>query len=341
MAFSSDHSLPPAMQVFLLSEGTVISTALSIAAELGVADLLADGPRNNDDLARSTGTHPRSLYRVLRLLASVGILNEPRPGDFALTEAGQLLRTGTPGSLRSWARMIGLPFWSKVYAQALHSVRTGEPVFHRVFRAELFEYLQMNPAEGEIFNAAMSDFSRQIAAAVVQAYDFAGVRRLVDVGGGHGALITTVLRAHPEMTGALCDLPHVAEGARTAIADAGLAQRCEIVGGDFFQSVPPGGDAYVLSWIIHDWDHARAVALLRNCRRALRDTGRLLLVESVVPPGDALHPSKLVDFVMLIGLGGQERTEEEYAALLVEAGFSLRRVIRTASPMSILECLPA
>lgn len=332
--------LPPAMHIFLLSEGIVISKALYIAAELGVADLLADGAKNIDELARSTAMHPRSLYRVLRLLASVGVFTETQAGQFALTAPGQLLRSGTPDSMRSWVRMVGLPPWHKVYAASLESVRTGKPVFQQAVGMELFEYLRENLSEAEVFNAAMSDFSRRVAAAVVLAYDFTGARTLVDVGGGHGTLVATVLRAHPEMTGVIFDLPHVVEGAPQTLADAGVTGRCQIAGGDFFQSVPAGGDVYVLSWVIHDWDFARAIALLENCRRAMNDTTRLLVVEAVVPPGDALHPSKFVDFVMLIGLGGQERTQEEYATLLNEAGFRLARVIPTSSPMSVLECFP-
>jgi hypothetical protein len=205
---------------------------------------------------------------------------------------------------------------------------------------EFFDYLATHPLEGEIFNAAMSDFGRGVAAAVVQEYDFSGVDKAVDVGGGNGSLINAILQANPWMTGILFDQPHVVEGAHKSITDAGLAKRCEIVAGDFFRTVPAGGDAYLLRWIIHDWDNDRALTILRNCRAAMKETARLLLVETVIPPGDEAHPGKLVDFVMLTALGGQERTAEEYSQLLDEAGFRLNRILSTASPMSVLEGMP-
>lgn len=332
-------ALPPPVQLFLMSEGVVISTALSLAAELGIADLLADGPRSGEELAEATSTHPRSLHRLLRLLSSVGVFTEPRPGRFALTPLGECQRSTVPGSMRWWLRMVGLKVWFHTYAEALHSLRTGEPAFARSVGMEFFDYLATHPQEGEIFHAAMSDFGRGVAAAVVQEYDFSGVDKAVDVGGGNGSLISAILQANPRMTGILFDQSHVAEGARKSITDAGLSNRCEIVAGDFFSSVPAGGDAYILRWIIHDWDNDRALTILRNCRAAMKATARLLLVETVIPPGDEPHPGKLVDFVMLTALGGQERTAEEYRRLLDEAGFRLHRIVATASPMSVLEAM--
>jgi hypothetical protein len=333
-------TLPPPMQLFLMSEGVVVSTALSLAAELGIADLLADGPRSSEELAQTTSTHPRSLHRVLRLLSSVGVFTEVKPGRFALTSLGECLRTGVPGSMRSWLRMVGLKVWFHTYGDALYSVRTGEPAFARTNGAELFDYLATHPEEGEIFNSAMSDFGQGVAAAVLQGYDFSEVDTVIDVGGGNGSFISAILRANPRMTGILFDLPHVAEGARKSIAEAGLANRCECAGGDFFKSIPAAGDAYVLRWIIHDWNHDRALTILRNCRQAMKRTARLLLVETVIPVGDEPHPGKLVDFVMLTALGGQERTATEYERLLDEAGFRLTRIVPTPSPMSVVEGTP-
>ena len=325
------------MQLFLMSEGVVVSTALSLAAELGIADLLANGPRSSEELAKITSTHARSLHRVLRLLSSLSVFTEVEPGRFALTSLGECLRTGVPGSMRSWLRMVGLKVWFHAYGDALYSLRTGEPAFARTVGAELFDYLAAHPEEGEIFNSAMSDFGQGVAAAVLQGYDFSDVDTIVDVGGGNGSFISAILGANPGMTGILFDMPHVAEGARKSIADAGLANRCDIAGGDFFKAIPGGGDVYVLRWIIHDWDHDRALTILRNCRQAMKSTARLLLVETVIPEGDEPHPGKLVDFVMLTALGGQERTAEEYERLLDEAGFVLRRIVPTASPMSVVE----
>jgi hypothetical protein len=243
--------------------------------------------------------------------------------------------------MRSWVRMTGLKAWHQAYAEALHSVRTGEPVFKRATGAEFFDYFAARPHESEIFNGAMNDFGLVVSAAVVEAYDFNGISSIVDVGGGHGTLIAAILKRWPKITGVIYELPHVAEGARRAMGEAGLADRCEIVGGDFFQSVPAGCDAYILRWIIHDWDHDRALTILKNCRRAMGKTGRLLLVEAIITPGDDLHPGKLLDFVMLTGLGGQERTEAEYGELLAEAGFRLNRIVPTESHMSVVEALPA
>jgi SAM-dependent methyltransferase len=328
------------MQIFLLSEGKVVSTALSLAAELGIADLLAAGPRSSDELAQATSTHPQSLYRLLRLLSSVGVFSEVAARQFALTSLGECLRSEVPGSMRSWVRMSGLQAWLHTYAEALHSLRTGESVFKRATGAEFFDYFAAHPVEGEIFDGAMDDFGQMVSAAVVQAYDFGDITSIVDVGGGHGTLIAAILKHYPQMTGVLFELPHVAEGARQAISGAGLARRCEIVAGDFFQSVPAGCDAYILRWIVHDWDHDRALTILRNCRQAMKETGRLLLVEAVIPPGDDPHPGKLLDFLMLTGLGGQERTEAEYGELLREAGFRLNRIVPTDSHMSVVEAVP-
>jgi hypothetical protein len=333
-------SLPPQMQMFLLSEGTTVFTAVTLAAELGIADVLADGPRSSDEIAETTSTHADSMYRLLRLLSVFGVFSEVQPHRFVQTPLSELLRSGTPGSMRAWMRMVGLPVWGPMFAEAMHSVKTGKPSFQRSRGVEFFDYLTAHPREGAIFNEAMTAFGEGVVAAVVQAYDFGGARRLVDVGGGHGSLIAAILQAHANLNGILFDRPHVVQGAHSTLGAAGVADRCEIAGGDFFESVPSGGDAYILKWIIHDWDRDRAVAILRNCRRAMNHTGRLLLIETVIPGPDEPHPGKIMDFIMLLGLGGQERTEQQYADLLREAGFDLTRVVPTASPMSVIEGMP-
>lgn len=333
--------LPPSMQLFLLTEGATVQAALTLATHLGIAELLANGPQTSDALARETSTHSRSLYRVLRLLSSIGVFSEISPGRFTQTAISELLRAGCPGSLSSWVRMTGLPLWPQVFSEGLYSIRTGEPVLKEVVGAEFFDYLAGHSHEGDVFNEAMTDFGRGVAEAVAQAYDFAGIRTLVDVGGGHGTLLATILRRHLHLNGILFDLPPVAAGARATMAAAGVLERCEIHGGDFFQEVPAGGDAYVLSWIIHDWDHGRALTILKRCRETMTTAGRLLLVEALIPPGDELHAGKIMDFVMLTALGGQERTKEEYGELLREAGFRLSAVVSTASPMCVIEGRPA
>jgi len=338
--YCASSTLPPSLQLFYLSKGTAISTSLSLVAELGIADLLAEGPRNVAELARETDTHPQSLFRVLRLLASQGVFTEVQPEYFALTRLGEFLRSDIPGTMRSWVRMTGMKSWFQAYAEAMHSLRTGEPAFKHAVGVEFFDYMAANTEQGAIFNQAMTDFGQGVSNAVVHGYDFSGLERVIDVGGSHGSLIRAILHAYPEMRGVLFDLPHVAESARQLIAEDGLAQRCDIVGGDFFKAIPAGGDAYLLRWIIHDWDRERALTILENCRSAMRKTARLLLVEAVIPPGNEPHLGKLMDFVMLAGLGGQERTEDEYAHLLNEAGFRLQRVVPTASPMSVIEGTP-
>jgi len=318
----------------------VISTALSLAAELGVADLLVDGPRSSKELAQATTTHPRALYRVLRLLSMLGVFTEVQPDQFDLTPIGQLLQSKRPDSMRSWVRMINSKAWLHTYAEASYSLQTGEPAFKRAVGAELFEYLTAHPDEGAIFNEAMDDITRTDTAAILEAYDFSGIDKLVDLGGGQGGLITAILQTYPDMSGVLFDQPQVAEAARPAITESGLAQRCDIVGGDFFSSVPTEGDAYLLKWIIHDWRYDQASTILQNCHDVMKQTARLLVIETVIPEGDAFNPGKLVDFAMLTGLGGQERTEAEYAHLLNEAGFHLNKVVPTSSPMSVIEAIP-
>jgi len=332
--------LPPSMQVYFLSQGAILAGSLSLAAELGIADHLADGPRSSKELAQATSTHPRSLYRLLRVLCSIGVFTEIQPDSFAQTPLSECLRTGVPGSMRSWLRMVGLKNRYHMQAEALHSIKTGNPVFERVTGMEFFEYHAAHPEEGEIFNQAMNDMGQGVSAAVVQSYDFSGLGKIIDVGGGHGTLIIPILQKYPEMTGILFDLPHVAASARESIASAGLARRCEIVGGDFFKSVPAGCDAYLLRWIIHDWDHNRALTILRNCRRAMGESSRLLLLESVIPAGNEFHPGKLLDYIMLITFGAQERTEEEYENLLRESELRLDKVVPTGTHLSIIEAVP-
>jgi hypothetical protein len=333
--------LPPPIRISLLSQGTIIATSLVLAAELGIADLLADGPRSSEELAQATSTHPRSLYRLLRLLCSIGVFTEIQPDSFAQTQLSECLRTGVPGSMRSWLRMIGGKIRYHTHAEALYSIKTGEPAFKHVTGMEFFEYHAAHPDEGEIFNQAMGDMGQVVAAAVAQSYDFSGIGKIIDVGGGHGTLIAAILQKYPEMTGILFDSPHVAERARESIASAGLAHRCEVVGGDFFESVPAGCDAYLLRWIIHNWDHERAITILRNCRQAISERGgRLLLIESVIPAGNEFHPGKFLDYIMLTAHRGQERTEEEYDSLLREADLRLSRVVPTGSHLSIIEAVP-
>jgi hypothetical protein len=332
---------PPHAVLIQMAGALVLSRALYAVAEIGVADHLADGPRPADALARLTGAHAPSLYRLLRTLASVGVFTEDADRRFALTPLGAALRSDAPGAGRSSVRTFGGPAMWASFGEFLHAVRTGETGAERALGQPIFAYFGGRPEEAALFGETMLGYHGAEPPAVAAAYDFAGVRTLVDVGGGIGTLLATVLEAHPGMRGVLLELPHVTADARARLAAAGLAGRCTVVEGDFFEAVPPGGDAYVLSHVIHDWDEARCQAVLANCRRAMGGRGRLLLVEAVLPPGDAPHPGKMLDLVMLTVTGGRERSEAEYAALLAAAGFTLTRVVPTASQASVIEAVPA
>jgi hypothetical protein len=332
--------IPPQAKLLELTTGYIVTKAVAVAAQLGVADRLVGGPRTSDELAEETDAHPRALYRLLRCLAACGLLTEIDAGRFALTPAGECLRDDVPGSMRAWAIMNSEGVFG-AFTDVLHSVRTEEPAFERVFGAPLFDFLARHPEQGAVFARAMGDFNRAATLAAAEAYDWSGLRCIVDVGGGTGTLITSVLDRYPEARGILFDLPEVAESARAAPAVAALDGRCQVVGGDFFGSVPAGGDAYVLSWILHDWDDERALAILRKCRAAIADGGRMVIVETILPPGDEPHFGKVLDVAMLVVTGGRERTEAEYGELFDAAGFRLTRVLPTASPMSIVEALTA
>ena len=338
---SAPDAPPPHATLVQMAGALVVSRALYAVAELGVADHLADGPRAADELARATGADAPSLYRLLRALASVGVFTEDADHRFALTALGAALRSDAPGAGRSTVRMFAGPAMWASFGEFLHAVRTGETGAERALGRPIFEYLSGRPEEAAAFGEAMLGYHGAEPPAVAAAYDFAGIDTLVDVGGGIGTLLTTILQAHPGMRGVLLEMPHVTAQARPRLAAAGVADRCAVVEGDFFEAVPPGGDAYVLSHVIHDWDEARCQAILANCRRAMGGRGRLLLVEAVLPPGDAPHPAKVLDLVMLTVAGGRERSEAEYATLLAAGGFTLTRVVPTASQASVIEAVPA
>ncbi len=320
--------------------GYWISKAIHVAAELGIADLVRDGPKTSEELATRCGADPQALYRLLRALASVGLFAGEDGRRFGLTPLAELLRSDVPGSMRGLARMYGSEQY-EAWGGLLDSVRSGEPAFDAVFGTSYFDYLAGSPEAAGIFNEAMTGWTSQLAEAVVAAYQFDGSGAVVDVGGGHGLLLATILRAHPTSSGVLFDLPHVAASAEPLLRDAGVADRCSTVGGDFFESVPEGGAFYILAQILHDWDDERSRVILGNCRRAMLDDGKVLVVEQILPPANEPSLAKWLDLHMLVLLGGRERTEAEYAALLGDAGFELTRVVPTASGAGILEGVPA
>lgn len=320
--------------------GFWISRAVYVIAKLGIPDLLKSGPKTAEELASATSMHAPSLYRILRALASVGVLVSAEGEQFALTPLSETLVTDAPGSLR-WFTVSELgqehyPAWGNL----MHSVKTGEIAFDHFFGMDVWKYFQQNPEDAAVFNDSMSSMTAATNEAITSLYDFSGFNKLVDVGGGHGGLITSLLKSNPQLKGILFDAAQVIEGARARIEAAGLAQRCETVAGDFFKSVPEGGDAYIMKWIIHDWDDERAIAILKNCRNQIQANGKIILVDCVVPETDEPHFSKFIDLNMLVMTGGKERTAKEFEELLAAAGFKLLRVIPTDLPTSIVEGAP-
>lgn len=329
--------VPPEAQLMQIVGGCFQSQAVYVAAKLGIADLLKAQPLPVAELAQKTGTHERALYRLLRCLASLGVFKETDTRVFELTPTAELLASDHPGSMRDAAIFMGEPWHWSVYSDMLYSVTTGKVAWERVHGTEVFPYFQEHPEEYEIFNRAMTSFSTNTLPAIVEAYEFAGVKKLADIAGGHGMLLTGFLKANPELKGLLFDLPQVIEGAPALLEKEGVAARVELKTGDFFESIPGGADAYMMKFIIHDWDDDRALKILRNIHQVLPSDGRLLLVEMVVPAGNEPHFSKIQDLEMLVSPGGVERTPDEYRDLLAQSGFKLRRIIPTKSPLSIVE----
>lgn len=317
-----------------------VSQAIHVAASLGIADHLKDGSRSVDELAAATGSHAPSLYRLLRALASVGIFAEAE-GRFDLTPLAEYLRSDVPGSVRPWAAMIGQPYAWSTWSSLRDSIATGEPAFPALYGMSVWEYRSAHPEEGAIFDAAMNSLATTAAGAVVGGYDFAGIGVLADVGGGQGELLAGILAANPNMRGILFDQPHVVAGAAPVLERAGVADRCDVIGGSFFETVPRGADAYLLKSVIHDWDDPPAIEILRQCRAAIADTGKLLLVEYLVRPGNEPDPLKFRDLMMLVMVGGRERTAEDFQRLYAEAGFRLTEIIPTRSPYYIIVGAPA
>jgi hypothetical protein len=332
---------PPPARMYALTTGAWVTQAISVAAALSVADELAAGPRPVDEIAKAVDADPPTLYRLLRALADMQVFQQLDGHRFGLTPLGELLRADVPGSMRDWAIFMGRPFHVHVWADLLESVRTGAPAFDRVHGREAFDYFAANPDDGAALDNAMTAASAQFIAPVVGAYDFSAFGTVVDVGGGHGALLAAVLAANPEVNGVLYDQPHVIAGAGRPIEEAGVADRCEFIGRDFFQSAPPGGDVYLLSNIVHDWDDERSVQILANCRAAMNDDGRLLLGEAVLPDGTEPHPATWIDLEMLVMGAGRQRTEEEYRALFRRADLRLTRVVPTHAMFDLVEAVAA
>ena len=329
-------ALPPGAALNQMIWGYTISQAVHVAAKLGIVDVLCDAPKTAREIADAVGAHEPALRRLLRALTTVDILVEDGAGRFAATTEGDVLRTDHPQSLRAWALAIAPLGW-RAWGDLYESVVTGMPAVDRIYGESFFAYLGRRPEEAAVFNAAMTSGSRHDVPAILAAYDFAGCTRIVDVGGGQGALLQGILERYPQATGVLFDLPPVVEA--QALKDSAVAARCELVGGDMFHAVPAGGDAYILRHILHDWSDAEALQILRNCRRAIADQGKLVVVEFVVKPSNEPDFAKWLDLNMLVLLTGRERTNEEFRDLYAAAGFRLTRIMATGGT-SIVEGIP-
>jgi len=333
---------PPAhVQLIQMCAGGWVAAAVCAAAKLGIADHLADGARSADELAPVTGTHAPSLHRFMRTLAGFGILAEGQAQRFALTPLGEALKTDAPGAAHSTLVAFGSPAFWRGWEEIIYSLETGKAGFEKAWGMPLFDYLGQHPDAASHFSGAMVGFHGSEPPTVAEAYDFSGIETIVDVGGATGNMLGAVLSRHAHLRGVLFDLPHVVRDAPAFLKARGVDARITIEAGSFFERVPAGGDAYLLSHVIHDWSEEQCLTILGHCRTAMRPDARLLIVETVLPEGNLPHQGKLQDLVMLVFPGGQERTEAEYAALLGKAGFQLRRVVPTTSVVSVVEAVLA
>ena len=337
---AASQALPPHVQLIQMGTASWVSAVVYAAAKLGIADHLAAGPRSAAELAGSTRTHGPSLHRLMRTLAGLGILTERDGQRFALTSLGEALKTDAHGSARATLiAFCGQAFWHS-WEEIVYSLQTGKPGFERACGMPLFDYLAQHPQEASYFSEAMVGYHGAEPPAVARAYDFSRLETIVDVGGATGNMLAAVLSQHAAPRGVLYDRPHVVSDAPELLKARGVEARVTIEPGDFFERVPAGGDAYLLSHIIHDWNEEQCLTILSHCRNGIKPDGRLLIVETVLPSGDTPHQGKVQDMVMLVVPGGQERTEVEYASLLDKSGFRLRRVVPTESIVSVVEAVP-
>ena len=341
MTPEANESPPELRMVELTFDAMANARVCYAAAKLRIADLLQEREQTSNELAGALGVNANALYRLLRCLGSIGIVTEGPDRRFSLTDLGATLRSDAIGSTRAFVEFFGEPFYLQSWVDILHTVKTGRPAFDHVHGKPLFDFLAEHPMEAGIFDEAMTSLTSSLGSEVVAGYDFSAFKRVVDVGGGRGNLLFTILQANAHLSGVVFDLARVIANSRKEVDNLGLASRCELVAGDFFVDVPAGGDAYILKWILHDWDDSACERILASCRRAIGSRGKLLLVESVIPPAGVSHHSKLDDIEMMTLLGSQERTKEEYAALMERSGFRLTRILPTpADIVSILEAEP-
>jgi|SRR5438105_1937032 len=329
----------PVIDLMRLISGFQVSQAISVIAELGIADVLKNDALHIDAIAHATQCHPRSLYRLLHMLASAGVLEELPEQRFKLTLLGECLRSDSSSKRSAWARLAGRPYVWQSWGGMMHSVKTGESSFSHLHGANLWEWRSKKRGETEIFDAAMSELSGAAGKAIASSYDFSAFNVIVDVGGGQGALLAAVLTQHKNAKGILFDLPHVVVKAQDVLRAAGVADRCEVLGGNVFKAVPEGGDAYLIKSVLMDEDNDQAIAILRACRSAVRQSGKVVVVEHLLTPpnGPEINYS---DMTMMIMTGGRERTREEFSELFSVAGFQLEQVVVTKSPFTLMVGAP-
>jgi hypothetical protein len=333
--------LPPQMAFMQLMFGKQLTYSLSGVARLGVADHMDKTARPIEELAAKVGAHAPSLYRVMRLLASLGVFKEGPQRHFALTPVGELLKTDAPASLRYMAMMFGEEFSTRAYAHITDCLRTGGDGVTEAYGKNIWQVLAEHPAQCEVFQNAMTSNSSGSVPAIVEAYDFGGIKRMADVGGGHGLLLGSILRSYPAMQGVMFDRPEVV-GSLPKSAFADLKDRVAVEGGSFFEHVPDSCDAYIMKHIIHDWDDEHCRTILRLMRERLPKNGRVLVCEMVVTNDPGPTPAKMLDIEMLVmTVGGKERTEAEFAELFASSGLRLNRIVPTARPVAVIEAVPA
>jgi hypothetical protein len=331
---------PPQAVIMQMSMGAMVTQAIFVATKLRIADILAGGEKHIDEIAQAADAHSPSLYRILRSLASLGVFTETRPRMFANTQLSDVLRVGIPGSMHDSMIFMGEPWHYNIWANMLHSAKTGGTAWKETYGEDVFDWFAKNPEASEIFNGCMSELSAGAAPAIVAGYDFSSIETLADIAGGHGFLLSQILKANPNVKGILFDMEHVIAGADKMLSSFGVEARVEKVSGDFFAEVP-AADAYIMKHIIHDWDEERSIKILETIHRAMKGNGKVLLAEMVIPDGNDPHPGKMLDLEMLTSPGGIERTADEYASLFERAGFKLNRIVPTMSPFSVIEGIKA
>lgn len=331
--------LPPEAMMFQFLFGTVVQKSIYVIAELGIADFINDKPMSAEELAKRTSTNAASLYRVLRMLAGVGFFAENANGEFELTPLAALLVKDNPNSMRDFALMMGNDWSWQTVKNLRHSVETGKMAHEKSHGNTSWEYFEQNTEVGAVFNRAMTSNSLAAVAPIVAGYDFSQFVTIVDIAGGHGILLSGILKANPNTQGILFDIPSVIAGSGEFFEKAGVENRVEKISGDFFESVPSGADAYIIKHIIHDWDDAESIRILKNIHSAMNQNGKVLVVEMVVPEGNEPSPAKILDVQMLMFTGGKERTAKEYAELLNKSGFRMTQIVPTHSPMQIVEAV--